>query len=97
MNRRVAIWGTLILVHVAIGLLAILLNNDRMGAIAAGSLYGPLAPLDGLGLPVFGNKNGYVPTITFLGWVISILLWFAVYWVLAGVLAWLIGKRARAA
>jgi hypothetical protein len=97
MNRHVAIWATLALAHVALCILAILFNSDRLGAVAGGSIYGPLVAVDRLGVPVFGNKSGYVPEIAPLGWIIVVSLWLAVYWGIARFLVRIVDRRTRAA
>src|SRR5258706_8212252 len=98
MKPRVAITITLVLIHIAFGVLALpLLHSDRLGTIFVGSIYGPLSAIENLGLPVFYFKGFYIPELTVLGWIIICLFWLAVYWLVAEVLVRVAGKRRRVA
>jgi len=97
MKPRVAIWITFALIHVSLGVFALLLHSDRLGTIIGGSLYWPLSIFEARGLPVFYFKGFYIPQLTVLGWIIICLFWLAIYWLVADVLVRVVGKRRHVA
>lgn len=70
----------LTLAHAAVVLIA----PDAGAPFAAASLYLPLLPLHGLGLPVLATaESGGWSALSPLGWAVCVLWWGAVWWVTA--------------
>jgi hypothetical protein len=63
-------------------------GSAALGPALAASVYGPLFVLDALRLPVFGNgpSGGWAGPAPF-GWVCLLLLWGALWWGVAALLA----------
>lgn len=62
--------------------------SAALGPAIAATIYGPLFLLDALRLPVFGNgPSGGWAGPSPLGWVCLLLLWGAVWWGVATLLA----------
>ena len=70
------------------------LSPKLLAPALAGSLYLPLLPLQALGLPVFAlAESGGWPAPSPLGWTLALLLWLAVWWAMASLLARLLPRR----
>lgn len=65
-----------------------LLELERLSRIVAGSVYWPLQVLAWIKLPVFAAPliNGWAAP-SFYGWFVTLTLWGALWWLLAGILA----------
>lgn len=63
-------------------------GSAALGPAIAATIYGPLFVLDALRLPVFGNApSGGWAAPSLLGWACVVLLWSAVWWGVASLLA----------
>lgn len=63
-------------------------SPEALAPLIAGSLYLPLLPLQALGLPVFAQaESGGWPAPSALGWTLVLLLWLALWWAMASLLA----------
>jgi hypothetical protein len=91
---RLAIWMALMLVHFLAGLVAWKGGNEFLGPLVAASVYLPLWPLEALGLPLTQGTGAFFPPPTLLGWGVVVVVWAAVYWLIA-VLAEKFGVRSR--
>lgn len=65
-----------------------LLDLERLSRMVAGSVYWPLQVLAWIKLPVFAAPliNGWAAP-SFYGWFVTLTLWGALWWLLAGILA----------
>jgi len=81
--RRIGIWLVLVAAHLGVGAWGSLAGSDRVGAVAAGSIYLPLWPFAKLGMPVFQRTGWFFPPPTALGWLIAIAFWMIVHWYVA--------------
>lgn len=63
-------------------------GSAALGPAIAATIYGPLFLLDALRLPVFGNgqSGGWAAPSPF-GWLCLVLLWSAIWWGVAALLA----------
>jgi hypothetical protein len=96
-RQRLSIWLALVAIHIVAGVCGWAGRVDPLAAIVAGSIYLPLWPFSHLRVPVLGSTAWYFPPPTPLGWVIVTAFWLVVYWYVAGLIAWLLARRRRAA
>ena len=92
-RQRVFIWLALASVHAIAFVYGWVVGGDRIAAIVAGSIYLPLLPLEKLGVHVTRSTAWFFPPPTALGWLFVIAFWLVVYWVLAALIAKLVGKQ----
>lgn len=84
MKLRVFLFGLFVGCHALLPLL----DLERLSRIVAGSVYWPLQVLAWIKLPVFAAPliNGWAAP-SFYGWFVTLTLWGALWWLLAGILA----------
>ncbi|MFB9241584.1 hypothetical protein IV454_06695 [Massilia antarctica] len=86
MTLRSVLFVGLATVHAVIGW--IWAGTGTLGPAIAATIYGPLFVLDALGLPVFGSgASGGWAAPSLLGWVCVVLVWAAIWWGAAALLA----------
>lgn len=70
------------------------LSPEGLAPLIAGSLYLPLLPLQAIGLPVFATgESGGWPAPSVLGWALALLVWLALWWAMATLLARLLARH----
>lgn len=70
------------------------LSPTALAPLIVGSLYLPLLPLQAIGLPVFAAaESGGWTAPSALGWALVLLLWLALWWAMAALLARLLPRR----
>ena len=91
MHPRWPIFAALIGIHAA----AVFFSPETLAPAVAGSVYLPLMPLKVAGVPVFAvAESGGWPSPSLLGWVLVLLLWFAIWLVVASFLSRLFKKMS---
>ncbi|MES2818830.1 MAG: hypothetical protein V4812_07610 [Pseudomonadota bacterium] len=70
------------------------ISPQVLAPVLAGVLYLPLMPLQALGLAVFAMPEaGGWSAPSLLGWALVLMLWLAIWWGMASLLARLVTKR----
>ncbi|TRO84053.1 hypothetical protein [Trichloromonas acetexigens] len=84
MKLRVFLFALFVACHTLLPLLEL----ERLSRIVAGSVYWPLQVLAWIKLPVFAGplNNGWAAP-SFYGWFVVLVLWGALWWLLAAILA----------
>lgn len=92
MHARWFIFAAFVLLHAAAA--TGLFSSEILAPVVAGSIYLPLLPLEAVGIPVFapGESGGWAPPSR-LGWMLVVLLWSALWLVMATLLSHLFTKR----
>lgn len=84
MRIRWVAWGVMMTLH----FLVLGLAPETLAPALAGSVYLPLMPLRALGLPVLSSaQSGGWAGPSVLGWAVVVLVWAAIWWGVASLVA----------
>lgn len=97
MPRRTTIFAVLAAVHLGC-FAAARAGAEFLAPAVAATIYAPLYLLESVGLPVFGaTPSGGWAAPSPLGWLLTLGLWFSVWWAVASLVAVLLRLSRKAA